>query len=109
MPKFKIPKGLPCEKCKLIANCIENGRIDEYYHFLENFDASIPSFLSMKASCENFDPDNMTVEEIFNTFAPWQKKVAYYLIGKAMSDGWKSTFDHINRSLDDRRDTGRDD
>lgn len=37
------------------------------------------------------------------------EKIVCYLMGKSMSDGIKSTIDYINRSLDDRRDTGRDD
>lgn len=105
MAKFKIPKRLPCEHCSHIIECTRKGNIDIYYQFLESrnkfFNKKIPNFLSVQVSCQNFDPDDMSISEVIDTLTEWQKKVLYYLVGKSISDEWKSTGDRIRKKLND--------
>lgn len=105
MAKFKIPKRLPCKHCSYIIECANNGNIDIYCQLLERrekvFSKKLPDFLSVQVSCKNFDPDDMSISEVVDTLTEWQKKVLYYLVGKSISDEWKSTGDRIRKKLND--------
>lgn len=105
MSKFKIPKELPCKKCRHIIGCANNGNIDIYCQLLERrekaFSKKLPDFLSVQVSCQNFDPDDMSISEVVDTLTEWQKKVLYYLVGKSISDNLKSTYDYLGKRLED--------